>query len=342
VRPLRVVLVAAGLVVVLALAGTAYWLFTGGRLHHESGRTTMVLTATGYDKSTVDSAMQVMRKRLSAAGLSDPKVERDLNRIVVSVAGEHVNELVAMAEPGALRFRLALASTADRGSTAGGPPAPDDVRAPAGTAVEVERQEVIAKLGAVYAAALKIIDPDTLSDTEVQAFEPFSRLTGVEVTALPAEIQYKVPTIGCAQLANRPRDAVADPDQQVVACDKGTIGRTKYLLDKAKVVGSDVREALAGNDPSSGGWVVQVRFTTAGQSRWTGLTKEAYGNGGARAVGIVLDNNVLTAPAIRDVIVGNAVISGSFGRTAARTLASQLTSGSLPLLFSLSSAGYKP
>jgi len=208
--------------------------------------------------------------------------------------------------------------------------------------VEVEGQEVIAKLGAVYAAALKIIDPDTLSDTEVQAFEPFSRLTGVEVTALPAEIQYKVPTIGCAQLAHRPPDAVADPDQQVVACDKGTVGWTKYLLDKAKVVGGDIREARVDNQAQAGGWVVQLRFTTAGQSRWTELTREAYDNGQARQVGIVLDNTVLTAPAIREVIAGDAVIGGTLDGPGARTLAGQVTSGTLPLLFAVSSAGFKP
>jgi preprotein translocase subunit SecD len=116
----------------------------------------------------------------------------------------------------------------------------------------------------------------------------------------------------------------------------------KYLLDVAKVGSTDVSRATAVNEPDNGGWQVRLGFTGAGRSRWTALTREAYDNGAAHQVGIVVDNVVISAPAISGVITGDAVIAGSFTRDDAMLLADQITFGSLPIGLAVESVRNTP
>jgi len=165
---------------------------------------------------------------------------------------------------------------------------------------------------------------------------PFYKLTPDEVAVLPAQMQFFVPTITCAQLNARNPQYMTDDrflNQQVVACDQ-TTPDTKYLLDAAKVQGTDIGSASANYDPvnyaSTGGWTVNLQFKGSGQSKWSNLTAAEVG----KQVAIVLDNQVVSAPTIQQVINGPAVISGT-GITAdtAHTLATQLKYGALPLGF---------
>jgi preprotein translocase subunit SecD len=149
-------------------------------------------------------------------------------------------------------------------------------------------------------------------------------------------MQFFVPTITCKQLNGRNPQYMTDNqflNQQVVACDQ-TTPDVKYLLDVAKVQGTDVHSASANYDPqnyaSTGGWIVNLSFTGPGQSKWSNLTQNTVG----KQVAIVLDNEVVSAPTIQQTINGPAVISGT-GITAdsSHTLATQLKYGALPLGF---------
>ncbi len=202
------------------------------------------------------------------------------------------------------------------------------------------------KLGSAYTVAEGITDPTSVDDPTLYKLLPFSKLTGAEVAALPAQLQLNVPLVTCAQLNNRPPGSLDNPKQQVVACDQGDNVHTKYMLDVAKVQGTDVATARAGFDSQQGGWIVTLHFKGGGQDRWTNLTKEAMqgatptaqgGQGGAQ-VAIVLDNQVVSAPQIQAVISGDAVISGSgITQSSSKTLATQLSYGSLPLSFTIQS-----
>jgi len=170
----------------------------------------------------------------------------------------------------------------------------------------------------------------------IASLAPFYKLTSDQVAVLPPTMQFFVPTITCKQLNGRnPQYMTADQflNQQVVACDS-LDQHTKYLLDAAKVQGTDVSSASANYDPtnyaSTGGWIVNLSFTGSGQTKWSNLTKAQINN----QVAIVLDNQVVSAPTIQSVINGPAVISGT-GITAdvAHTLATQLKYGALPLGF---------
>jgi preprotein translocase subunit SecD len=179
-----------------------------------------------------------------------------------------------------------------------------------------------------------ITDPQKIAeDPQAMAFlAPFGKLTPEEVAVLPAEVQYKTPTITCKQLNARPPGSVRDPNAKVATCD--TDGQTKYLLDVAKVLGTDVNKADYTFDPTRSMWIVTLDFTSRGQDKWTNLTAETVG----KQVAVVMDNEVVSAPQIQERIAGNAEITGSFTQAEAKNLAAQLKFGALPVTFKLQNA----
>jgi preprotein translocase subunit SecD len=182
---------------------------------------------------------------------------------------------------------------------------------------------------------IDVSDPTTASQTMQQIagaaiLDPFKKLKPEQIAVLPVDMQLKIPQITCAKLAKRPAGSIDDATKQVVACDSGM----KYLMDKAAVLGTDVASAdfdynTGGSTGSAPGWRVTINFKSAGQDKWTNLTKAAL----QKQVAIVLDNTVVSAPVIQSVITGQAEITGSFTREQAQSLASQLKYGALPLTF---------
>ncbi|MFK3984213.1 protein translocase subunit SecD [Micromonospora sp. NPDC050397] len=215
--------------------------------------------------------------------------------------------------------------------------------APVSQNVEQQRAAVQQKVGPEAwqaASALQAPADLTTDPTLLDKLKPFGELTGREVAVLPAAMQFNVPTITCELLEQRPPASISAKDQQVVACE----GPVKYLLDVAKVQGTDVDDASAVLDQNSS-WVVSLNFTGDGQKNWTNLTREAFNNeGGAcdqSAVGpdgkcrvaVVLDNTVVSSPEIQGVLTGDSQITGNFTSKDANNLASQLRYGALPVTF---------
>jgi len=216
--------------------------------------------------------------------------------------------------------------------------------APGAQSIEQQRAAIQQKVGAeAWQAASGLQAPADLSQdpTLAEKLKPFGALTGREIGALTPEMQFNVPTITCAQLADRPPAALRDETQKVVACE----GPVKYYLDVAKVLGTDVSDANGVLDQTTSQWVVSLDFTGDGQKKWTNLTREAFTNEGqgcdAQALGdsgkcrvaVVLDKKVISAPEIQGVLTGNSQITGSFTSQTANELAGQLRYGALPVTF---------
>ncbi|RAK38507.1 preprotein translocase subunit SecD [Actinoplanes lutulentus] len=199
-----------------------------------------------------------------------------------------------------------------------------------------------------WAAAEKLTAPVDLS-TDAEAglpFKAFATLTGPEVAALTPAMQFNVPTIGCGQLDARPNGSIDDINSQVVACYQGG---AKVMLDKAEVVGDDIKEASPQLDQTQNQWVVSLDFTSAGQTKWTELTRTAfnatstdpcfvavqslYGTADHCAVAVVLDKTVLSAPQIQGVLSGQSQITGDFNAVSAKELSDQLNFGAIPVTF---------
>lgn len=101
-----------------------------------------------------------------------------------------------------------------------------------------------------------------------------------------------------------------------------------YLVEKqVRVSGEDLVDAQPGFDQNSREPIVSFRFNSNGARRFAATTQDAVG----RPFAIVLDNQVISAPVIREPILGGSgQISGSFTVQQANDLAILLRAGALP------------
>jgi preprotein translocase subunit SecD len=248
-------------------------------------------------------------------------------------------------------------STSAAAGASGSPsPSLNPSESAAAAAAAAKLAQVQTKLGASWDFAQSYLnavqqgqaDPTQLDAQSLAALEPFARLDPSDVAVLPIQMQFYIPTVECSQLNARDPGSISDPKQTVIACDAGEDAHTKYALDAASVVGTDVAGATAGFDTNNGGWNVSLTFKGPGGSKWTALTQKAMtdgqqqsqssGSSGGAQVAIVLDNEVVSAPQIQSVIVGPAIINGSgINETTAKDLATQLKYGALPLSFKVQS-----
>lgn len=103
--------------------------------------------------------------------------------------------------------------------------------------------------------------------------------------------------------------------------------QTLWLEREVAMAGEHVRDAQLGFNVESGQPVVNFRLDSAGTRIFGDLTQANVG----RALAIVLDNRVITAPVIRSVIAGGqGEISGAFTSKEASEVALLLRSGALP------------
>ena len=100
--------------------------------------------------------------------------------------------------------------------------------------------------------------------------------------------------------------------------------------------GDDVASASAAYNETEG-WVVQLKFNSAGASAFATATTELAASNGTISIWLD-DNNISTATVNEAITGGEAIIKGNFDQDSASTLAHQINSGSLP--FALSAESY--
>src|SRR5436190_4319589 len=105
-------------------------------------------------------------------------------------------------------------------------------------------------------------------------------------------------------------------------------GKPPYLIEKRIMVsGEDLTDAQPGFDQRTSEPIVSFKFNINGARRFAQVTQENVG----RPFAIVLDNEVISAPVIREPILGGSgQISGSFTVQQANDLAILLRAGALP------------
>jgi preprotein translocase subunit SecD len=133
-----------------------------------------------------------------------------------------------------------------------------------------------------------------------------------------------------------------NPNAQTVAC--GSDG-TKYVLDKAVILGTDVTGQSAGIDTTSNQPVVNLTLngkatkafgalTETQASKYTPNVSTNADDAVLAMTAIVLDGNVVSAPQTTEAIPGGQVqITGLGSQDAATQLAQELKFGALPLTF---------
>jgi preprotein translocase subunit SecD len=105
-------------------------------------------------------------------------------------------------------------------------------------------------------------------------------------------------------------------------------GGAKYLIEKRVLVsGGDLVDAQPGFDQRTSEPIVSFRFNSTGARKFAEATQANVG----KPFAIVLDNKVISAPVIREPILGGSgQISGSFTVQQANDLAILLRAGALP------------
>ena len=139
-----------------------------------------------------------------------------------------------------------------------------------------------------------------------------------------------------AKLDFRMVDSTVPPDQAQqgrVPADSeilmsSTSPKVPYVIKKQVLVaGGDLTDAQPGFDQRSNEPIVSFRFNTSGARKFALATTENVG----QPFAIVLDNEVISAPVIREPITGGSgQISGSFTVQAANDLSILLRAGALP------------
>jgi preprotein translocase subunit SecD len=116
------------------------------------------------------------------------------------------------------------------------------------------------------------------------------------------------------------------PDSEVLMSSSSP--QIPYVIKKQVLVsGGDLTDAQPGFDSRTGEPVVNFRFNSTGSRKFAEATTQNVG----QPFAIVLDNQVISAPVIREPITqGSGQISGNFTVQAANDLAVLLRAGALP------------
>src|SRR2546430_6167436 len=117
------------------------------------------------------------------------------------------------------------------------------------------------------------------------------------------------------------------PESEIVYGSKAE-NRQPYLLEKRVIVsGEELTDAQPGFHQRSNEPLVTFKFNTSGARKFAQVTQENVG----RPFAIVLDDEVISAPVIREPILGGSgQISGSFTVESANNLSILLRAGALP------------
>jgi len=128
------------------------------------------------------------------------------------------------------------------------------------------------------------------------------------------------------------KDRIPDGDEilfrRVADPETGMVRKIPYLLKKRTLMtGDSLEEARVAIDQRYNEPYVSLRFNPAGAK----LFEEITGDNIGKNLAIILDNNVYSAPTIKDRIGGgSAMIEGTFSMQEAKDLAIVLRAGALP------------
>src|SRR6202030_173405 len=155
---------------------------------------------------------------------------------------------------------------------------------------------------------------------QVPGLQDPSRLK--EILGKTAKLDFRM--VDQSMTAEQAADSRAPQDSEILDAE----GNQKYLIEKRVLVsGADLTDAQPGFDQRTSEPIVSFRFNSSGARKFAEATQANVG----KPFAIVLDNKVISAPVIREPILGGSgQISGSFTVQSANDLAILLRAGALP------------
>jgi preprotein translocase subunit SecD len=147
----------------------------------------------------------------------------------------------------------------------------------------------------------------------------------IDIIGKTAKLTFRL--VDSSMTAEQATQGRMPPESEVLLGSKAE-NKQPYLIERRVIVsGEDLTDAQPGFDQRSGEPIVSFRFNTSGARRFGTVTQENVG----RPFAIILDNEVISAPVIREPILGGSgQISGSFTVEQANNLSILLRAGALP------------
>jgi preprotein translocase subunit SecD len=295
------------------------------------GGTTVTLTARTPDGKAPDPddlelARQIIEQRVNGLGVAEAEVVTEGNsNIVISVPGDNGEKARELGATAQLRFRPVVQGPEPATPAPSGSAAPTDSAAATPTDPAAPSSAAPSSAAPTDSAA-PTTDPAAAGSgaaTDTTAPDP----DAPAITQEQAAAEYA--TLTCDTTTTR----VDRPEDVIAACSED--GTVKYLLGPAVLEGTDVTDAAAATQSTTGEWIVTLDLNNSGTDAWAAYTAANVGN----AVGITLDGRVVSAPTVNGAINGGTTeISGSFDQATATELANQLKYGALPLTFTQATA----
>ena len=331
------------------------------------GGTRITLIANGSpSQDNMKEAASIIDQRVNGSGVSEAEVAtQGSNLIVVEIPGKTRSDLVDTVKRQAqLRFRTVACSSANPGPCATGQTAqlptptnpssnPSKGTKPSSKSTKrssaKNRPAFLAKPAATSKGkpSAKPTATPTATPTASQSATPTpspstastssSPATGKDTAAQQALAFQTSPDPASIQAFNSftcpsTKPIVDTADQPLVTCGTADDASTKYLLSPAAVEGTDLTGASAGIPQNQVQWQVDLSIGGQGKQVFADLSQNMVGSG--KQFAIVLDGKVISAPTFTGVITnGDAQISGNFTETSAKSLATSLKFGALPISF---------
>ena len=378
-HPGRALAALMALIVIMLLAILGGNLFNPSQWHKDfkiglgldlSSGTQLSMQATTLSGGTptaadMNEATSIILSRVNASGNTGAQVQTQGSDILnVSVPGQTTQQTEQLVSQTALlNFRQTLLyepySGTSSSSSASAAASPSASASPAASASSTAKAASAASASATPKAS------GTASPKASASASPSPSATSTSATTLGDASLVKDPAtialfnkVQCTpgdttkwkqQAGYTTAEAYDNPDAQIVSCDAQG---NKYLLDVAKVPGTQISSATAQLSTTNNQWEVILGLKSAGATAFANLTSDLaskyYTAGGGNpassdywlaTVAIALDGNVVSAPEITEAIPGgSAQITGSFTQAEATQLANVLQYGSLPLNFKILTA----
>jgi len=335
-------------------------------------RITLITKEGSVEPDSLQQAADIIDQRVNGSGVTEAEVTTQGNQfVIVEIPGQNRPELVQTVEKQAqLRFRL-VALQGDGQATTGLPsastststpgegvlaPTPSTTPSPSAsaTATGKSRPAPAGLVKAEPAAALATTTPSASesasesvspSPSATESTSPSSSPTSTP-SGTPSQDSFVAEQLAwmdnpdaasvaafnafSCPVAGAPFNVDDNPDQPLITCSPE--GEVKYLLSKAIIEGTQLDDASYGIPDQQVDYAVNLDFNGDATKVFGKVTGQLAGTG--KLFAIVLDGRVLSAPeVINPILDGNAQITGNFPLEEARSLATSLKFGSLPIAF---------
>lgn len=322
-------------------------------------------TSGQVTSTTISQAINVIRQRVDASGVAEAEITSQGSgssaKIVVSLPGHPSEETLKLVRTSAqMEFRAVLNQSYNPAPTPTPSPTSSGAAATPAPSATASAQAAAAAAtptatasAAAGAAATPAPTPTPSSTAAPGATNPIdlkptdANNTGAAWTAyyVTPEVQKQFDALDCSNKANLAGGVNGPPGSAFVTCSQD--GLSKFILGPVELQGSHIAGASSGLNVLSNGttgteWVVNLKLDGQGTTQFAATTTRIVNTTRfpppENQFAVVLDGLVVSAPAVNEIIPnGQAVISGSFTRQSAATLANQLSFGSLPVSFQVES-----